>query len=120
MHGHIYTQNMMNDAQRFQVLADPTRLRLVEALLAGEQPVNDLVAKTHIQQSGVSRHLGILQRAGFVSVRPVAQQRLYSLREEPFRAIDAWVSAYRRLWEGRLDRLGRALADKKRVSKEPK
>jgi DNA-binding transcriptional ArsR family regulator len=97
-----------------QTLADPTRLLIVEALLArGEQPVNDLVAAAAIHQSGVSRHLRILQDAGFVAVRPVGAQRLYSLRPEPFRELDGWIARYRRLWEARLDRLGAALAAKK-------
>ena len=99
----------MANALAFQTLADPTRLLLVEALLAGERSVNDLVERADIHQSGVSRHLRILHEAGFVQVRPDGPRRLYSLRAEPFRAIDAWVSRYRALWEARRDRLGEAL-----------
>ncbi len=93
----------------FQTLADPTRLRIVEVLLSGEKAVNDLVAQVAIHQSGVSRHLRILSEAGLVQVRPEGAQRLYSLRPEPFRELDDWLSGYRRLWEGRLDRFERAL-----------
>jgi DNA-binding transcriptional ArsR family regulator len=93
----------------FETLADPTRRQLVEVLLDGELAVNDLVGRVDIQQSGVSRHLRILHEAGFVQVRADGQRRLYSLRPEPFREIDAWVGRYRRLWEARLDRLGEAL-----------
>jgi DNA-binding transcriptional ArsR family regulator len=99
-----------------RTLADPTRLLIVEALLArGEQPVNDLVAAVAIHQSGVSRHLRILQQAGFVSMRPDGAQRFYSLRPGPFRELDDWVSRYRRLWEARLDRLAMALEHKKKT-----
>jgi DNA-binding transcriptional ArsR family regulator len=93
----------------FQTLADPTRLRIVEALTDGEQAVNDLVRAVDIDQSGVSRHLRILGEAGFVTMRPDGPRRLYSLRPEPFRAIDDWVRGYRRLWETRLDRFDEAL-----------
>jgi DNA-binding transcriptional ArsR family regulator len=93
----------------FQTLADPTRLRIVEALSDGEQAVNDLVRAVDIDQSGVSRHLRILGEAGFVTMRPDGPRRLYSLRPEPFRAIDDWVRSYRRLWEARLDRFDEAL-----------
>lgn len=93
----------------FLTLADPTRRRLVEALRRGERPVGALVEVAGIAQSGVSRHLKILQEAGFVSVRPEGQQRLYSLRPEPFMALDAWLAHYRSLWEERLDRFGAAL-----------
>src|SRR5215510_12068140 len=99
----------------FQTLADPTRLRIVEVLSGGEQAVNDLVRAVDIDQSGVSRHLRILGEAGFVSVRPDGPRRLYSLRPEPFRELDAWMNGYRDLWEARLDRLGEALARKQRA-----
>ena len=99
----------------FEVLADPTRRRIVEALRGGEQPVNDIVDAVDIHQSGVSRHLRILSEAGFVQVRPEGPKRLYSLRPEPFREIDAWVGRYRSLWEARLDRFAGALAKKQKA-----
>jgi DNA-binding transcriptional ArsR family regulator len=99
----------------FQALADPTRRRIVEVLRAGERPVNDLVDRMAIHQSGVSRHLRILQQAGFVSVRPQGPQRLYSLRPEPFRELDTWLMQYRSLWEARLDRFAAALERKKKT-----
>jgi DNA-binding transcriptional ArsR family regulator len=97
----------------FQILADPTRRRVVEALSLGEQQVNDVVGKLDIHQSGVSRHLRILLVAGFVQVRPDGPRRLYSLRPEPFQELDAWLASYRNLWEKRLDRFGEALRKKR-------
>jgi DNA-binding transcriptional ArsR family regulator len=101
----------------FQTLADPTRRRIVQALQNGEQQVNDLVARAGIHQSGVSRHLRILHEAGFVSMRPDGQRRLYSLKPEPFRELDKWLADYRRLWESRLDRLGAALEERQKARK---
>jgi DNA-binding transcriptional ArsR family regulator len=103
----------------FQILADPTRRRIVETLRHGEQQVNDLVARAVIHQSGVSRHLQILHEAGFVALRPDGQRRLYSLRPEPFREPDQWLAQYRRLWEARLDRLGDSLEMKRKKTKTP-
>jgi DNA-binding transcriptional ArsR family regulator len=102
-------------ADVFQTLADPTRRRIVEALARGEHQVNDLVERAGIHQSGVSRHLGILQKAGFVSMRPDGARRLYSLRPEPFRELENWLARYRDLWESRLDRLGAALEKRQRA-----
>ena len=98
----------------FAALADPMRLQLLETLRDGELPVNELVERVHIQQSGVSRHLAILARAGFVSVRPEGQKRFYALREEPFQEIDGWVMQFRAHWEARLDRLGAAIERRKK------
>jgi DNA-binding transcriptional ArsR family regulator len=105
---------MMMQLAVFQTLADPTRLRIVEALSEGEHAVGDLVRAVDIDQSGVSRHLRILGEAGFVSMRPDGARRLYSLRPEPFRAMDEWLAGYRALWAARLDRFDEAL--KKRRS----
>lgn len=96
-----------------QTLADPTRLHIVEVLRGGEFSVNDIVEKFEIDQSGVSRHLRILQEAGFVAVRPDGQKRFYSLRPEPFQDMEAWLRGYLHLWEGRLDKLGEVLARKR-------
>lgn len=102
----------------FQTLADPTRRRVLDALRRGERQVNDLVEEVGIQQSGVSRHLRILHEAGFVAMRPDGQRRLYSLKAEPFRELDAWLADYRQLWEARLDRFGAAL-EAARASQKP-
>jgi DNA-binding transcriptional ArsR family regulator len=99
----------------FSTLADPTRLRILDVLRAGERPVNDLVAAVDIHQSGVSRHLRILQEAGFVTVRPEGAQRFYSLRPEPFQELDMWIAQYRKLWEARLDRFAAALEKKQKA-----
>ena len=107
----------MMQAAVFQTLADPTRLRILEVLQAGELAVNDLVDKVDIHQSGVSRHLRILHGAGFVRMRPDGAKRFYSLSPEPFHEIDAWIAGYRRLWEGRLDRFERALEQKQKAKK---
>src|SRR2546423_2273687 len=102
-------------ADAFEILADPTRRQIVEALRGGEQAVNDIVDAVEIHQSGVSRHLRILHEAGFVLVRPEGPKRLYSLRPEPFRELDAWLGRYRGLWGARLDRFARALDRKQKA-----
>jgi DNA-binding transcriptional ArsR family regulator len=103
------------DFDLFEVLGDRTRRRIVDELRSGERAVGDLVDKVDIAQSGVSRHLRILGEAGFVQVRADGQRRLYSLRPEPFEAIDRWMDGYRRLWEDRLDRMGKELEHRQRT-----
>ena len=93
----------------FQILADPTRRRLIEELRAGERSVSELVDVVDIGQPGVSRQLAILQDARFVVVRPEGRRRLYALRPEPFRELDEWMMGYRAMWEARLDRFAAEL-----------
>ena len=110
---------METQIDAFQALADPTRRCIVEALRKGERQVNDIVEEAGIHQSGVSRHLRILHEAGFVSMRPDGQRRLYCLRPEPFRALDQWLAQYRSLWEARLDHFGEALEKRQSRRKPP-
>jgi DNA-binding transcriptional ArsR family regulator len=103
----------------FQTLADPTRRGIVEVLRHGERQVNEIVEQVGIHQSGVSRHLRILHEAGFVSMRPEGQRRLYSLRPERFRELEEWLARYRELWEARLERLGAALEEQRKRTEHP-
>lgn len=100
---------METNIHLFHALADPARLRIVEAMKSGECAVGDIVERMEIHQSGVSRHLRILAEAGIVQMRPEGQKRLYSLRKEAFDQLEAWVAGYRSHWEARLDRFAAAL-----------
>jgi DNA-binding transcriptional ArsR family regulator len=93
----------------FDVLAEPTRRRILDLLLERERPVGDLVERLHASQPGVSKHLRVLRDAGLVEVRHDAQRRIYRVRAEPLAEIDAWLAPYRRLWAKRLDALERHL-----------
>jgi DNA-binding transcriptional ArsR family regulator len=95
----------------FEVVAEPTRRRILDLLLMGERPVGDLVADLGMNQPGVSRHLRVLRDAGLVSSRTDAQRRLYCVNPAPLAELDAWLAPYRRLWAGRLDRLEAHLDD---------
>ncbi len=93
----------------FEVLAEPNRRRILDLLRDKERPVGDLVASLSVSQPAVSKHLRILREGGFVQSRVAGQQRLYRVRPEPLREIDAWLAPYRALWTASLDRLERHL-----------
>ncbi|MEU8817132.1 metalloregulator ArsR/SmtB family transcription factor [Actinoplanes sp. NPDC048796] len=93
----------------FAAIAEPTRRRIVEALRSRECTVSDLVTTLEMSQPAVSKHLRVLREAGVVAVRTRAQQRIYRLDPEPFRALDAWLAPYRRLWAHHLAALERHL-----------
>ena len=90
-----------------EVIAEPTRRRILDAVRDRERSVTELVERVGMHQPGVSRHLKVLRDAGLVEVRRDAQRRLYRLRPEPLMALDAWLEPYRAEWAGRLDSLER-------------
>ena len=98
----------------FEVLAEPTRRRILDQLLDRPQTVGDLVATLSVCQPSVSKHLRVLRDAGVVEARKDAQRRVYELRPDALAEVLAWVEPYRRLWSGRLDALERHLDSKER------
>lgn len=96
-------------ATMFDIVADPTRRRILDLLRERERSVNDLVAALALSQPGVSKHLRALREAGLVRVRQDAQRRWYTLHAEPLTELDAWLQPYRQLWMDRLDALERHL-----------
>jgi DNA-binding transcriptional ArsR family regulator len=93
----------------FELVAEPTRRRILDLVRDREQSVGDLVDQLDISQPGVSKHLRALRDGGLVVVRRDAQRRLYRARPEALSEIDAWLAPYRRFWERRLDDLERQL-----------
>lgn len=91
--------------ETFAALAEPNRFRIVELLLAGPRPVNDIGASLRLNQPQVSKHLRVLKHAGLVDVQPRAQQRVYELRAQRLHQLHEWLERYRRLWEARFDQL---------------
>jgi DNA-binding transcriptional ArsR family regulator len=89
----------------FEVLAEPTRRRVLDLLREQPRPVGELVELLGMSQPGVSKHLRVLREAGLVNVRQDAQRRWYELRLEPLAEIDAWLAPYRAMWNSRFDAL---------------
>jgi len=105
------TVDVMSQPSTFEVVAEPTRRRILDLLLTGERPVGDLVTDLDMSQPGVSRHLRVLRDAGLVTSRTDAQRRLYAINPGPLAELEEWLAPYRRLWAGRLDQLAAHLDD---------
>lgn len=96
-------------ATTFDVLAEPSRRRILDLLLQRPHAVNELVEQLRLTQPGTSKHLRVLREAGLVAVRHEGQRRWYELRAEPLVEVDLWLRPYRKLWADRLDALERHL-----------
>ena len=104
----------------YEVLADPTRRRILDLLRDRPRLVGELTDLLQISQPGVSKQLRILREAGLVRVRQDAQRHWYELRPEPLMEIDDWLASYRHLWEERLDRLDNLLSGLQKQDKDKK
>lgn len=89
----------------FEVLAEPSRRRILELLQSGERSVNSLVDDLGLSQPAVSKHLRVLREAGLVSARVDGPHRRYRLVPEPLVEVDDWLTPFRQAWGRRLDAL---------------
>jgi DNA-binding transcriptional ArsR family regulator len=96
----------------FDVIAEPTRRRILELLGERERPVTELVELLSLSQPGVSKHLRVLRDAGLVQVRQDGQRRWYQLDATPLAEVDAWLTPFRRFWSERLEALEKHLKEK--------
>ena len=102
----------------FDVLGDPVRRRILELLADGEMTSGAVCAVIReefgISQPAVSQHLKVLRDSGLATVRADGARRLYELKHEPLRDVDAWLDRFRRAWTPHLDALATELARGKR------
>ncbi len=89
----------------FAALADPTRCAIVAQLARGDATVRELTEPFDLTQQAVSRHLKVLEEAGLVSRRQVAQARPASLEVDRLVEALAWIDARQREWVARHGRL---------------
>jgi len=100
-------------ADAFNAVAEPRRRQILDALIGGERPVNDLVRLVGVAQPQVSKHLRVLREVGAVDVRQEGRQRLYRLNGHALKPIHDWVESYERSWSERFDRLDVVLEELK-------
>jgi DNA-binding transcriptional ArsR family regulator len=80
--------------------------------------VNDIVAKLHLAQPQVSKHLKVLKEAGLVDVEPRANQRVYGLRPQRLQELHGWIERYRALWEDRFEAMDAVIDAVKRKEEQ--
>src|ERR1700750_2329719 len=100
----------------FAIIAEPNRRAILSLLASSERSVGELERRLRMPQPSVSKHLRVLRDAGFVESRVEAQRRVYRIRPEPLKELDAWLVPFRRLWSRRLDALEKHLD---RMAKKP-
>jgi DNA-binding transcriptional ArsR family regulator len=103
----------------FEIIAEPNRRAILGVLVSSEQSVGEIERRLRMSQPTVSKHLRVLREAGFVDSTVDAQRRLYRLKPEPFREMDAWLAQFRRFWSAHVDALERHL-DRMDPPKSPK
>jgi DNA-binding transcriptional ArsR family regulator len=93
----------------FGIIAEPNRRAILSLLASSERSVGEIEHHLRMPQPSVSKHLRVLRDAGFVESRVDAQRRVYRIRPEPLKEVDAWLAHFRRFWSTHVDALERHL-----------
>src|SRR5258708_18794331 len=94
-------------------LADPTRRAILARLARGEALVNEIAKPFDISLPAVSRHLKVLEAARLISRGREAQWRPCPVEPRALKAVDGWLSRYRRFWTRSFDKMDSYLAELK-------
>ena len=93
----------------FEIIAEPNRRAILSLLGSSQRSVGEIERRLRMPQPMVSKHLRVLRDAGLVESTVDAQRRLYRLKPEPLRELDAWLAQFRRFWSAHVDALERHL-----------
>jgi DNA-binding transcriptional ArsR family regulator len=97
----------------FAALSDATRRGVLEQLGAADASITDLADKFHMTLTGMKKHVGVLEQAGFVSTEKVGRVRTCRLGPRRLEQEAAWIERYRQLWAARFDELDKVVDELK-------
>jgi DNA-binding transcriptional ArsR family regulator len=118
-----YILNPMVQYQRahldasFGALSDATRRGVLEQLGRADASITALAGKFHMTLTGMKKHVGVLEQAGFVSTEKVGRVRTCRLGRRGLEQEAAWIERHRQLWAARFDQLDIVVQELKRKEK---
>lgn len=101
----------------FGALADATRRGILEQLGRADASITQLAATFRMTLTGMRKHIGVLERAGFVTTRKVGRVRTCRLGRRGVTEEAAWIESYHQLWAARFDALDEIVEELKRKEK---
>ena len=93
----------------FSALADPTRRRILTMLLEDDMAVTDVAEPFEMSLAGISKHLGILTRAGLIAQEKRGRVKWCKLEPDAMRAASVWMQGFGQFEPVNLDAFERFL-----------
>ncbi len=89
----------------FQVIGDPSRRKMLLLLFAGSLTINNLAENFDMSRPAVSKHVKILETAGFISIQDIGRERYCTLKKDGFEELRDWLSYFDKFWQTKLKKL---------------
>jgi DNA-binding transcriptional ArsR family regulator len=103
------------DLDVFQVISDPSRRQILQLLTKDSYNINSLSENFDMSRPAVSKHVKILETAGFVSIQVIGRERYCILNQQGFNEIRNWINHFDKFWNSKLKNLERALNNKRNI-----
>jgi DNA-binding transcriptional ArsR family regulator len=110
-----YTSPHLNAS--FAALSDATRRGVLEQLGRSDASITELADRFHMTLTGMKKHVGVLEKAGFVTTEKVGRVRTCRLGLRRLEEEAAWIENYRQLWAARFEALDLVVEELKRREK---
>jgi len=96
----------------FQVIGDPSRRKMLMLLSEDSLTINSLADNFDMSRPAVSKHIKILDNAGFISIQDIGRERYCTLKKDGFEELQAWLSYFDQFWGAKLKKLENLLNNK--------
>ena len=103
----------------FAALADPTRRRILAMLLEDDMAVTDVAEPFEMSLAAVSKHLGLLSRAGLISQEKRGRVKWCKLEPDALRDASVWMQGFGQFEPVNLDAFERFLDTELPSQKDP-
>jgi len=89
----------------FMAIADPNRREILRLLSYESCAINDLVANFEISRPAVSKHIKMLESAGYIRISDVGRERYCVLSQDGFLALQQWIDYFDSFWKSKHKKL---------------
>ena len=96
----------------FQVIGDPSRRKMLMLLSTDSLTIGSLAENFDMSRPAVSKHIKILESAGFISITDIGRERYCTLKKDGFEELQAWISHFDKFWTSKLKKLETLLNNK--------
>ena len=96
----------------FHAIADPSRRQILTLLSKDSLTINSLAENFQMSRPAVSKHIRILNCAGFISIQDIGRQRFCILKQDGFNELQGWINYFDKFWTTKFKKLETLLNNK--------
>lgn len=93
----------------FHALSDPSRREILMMLYNETLPINAVAEHFDMSRPAVSKHIKVLESAGFIDIKTIGRERYCVLKQDGFNELKEWINHFDGFWKAKLQNLEKLL-----------